>query len=375
MRQRTFRLGVVYAAAIAAVAGVLTATVVIAQQRAAAAMATAGQAFLASLTPDQRQKASFPLQSEEWTRWHFIPVSMFERHGIALKEMTPQQRELAQNLLKASLSQSGYQTATAIMALEAILGPLEERQRAEAAASGGRGPAVIVRDPENYFFALFGQPSATTQWGWRAEGHHVSLHFAVDGAKTSVTSTPIFFGSNPATVPEGMPNAGLRVLAAEEDTARALVLALDDKQRAAAIASPTAPGDILTMTQLKPDPANLSGRGAAPQPAGLAAAQMTPAQRDLLMKVIDSYSSAMLPEVAADRMAKARAAGLEKLTFTWFGPTEKGQKYYYRVQGPTFLIEHNNTQNNGNHVHSVWRDFNGDFGRDLLAEHMAAFRH
>jgi Protein of unknown function (DUF3500) len=360
---RRVLLCVAIATAVAAAAATVAA---LAQQRAAAAMARSGQDFLSSLTPPQRQRAVFPLQSEEWTRWHFIPVSMFERHGLPVKDMTEPQREKARALLAASLSQSGYQTATSIMSLETILGQLEERERTAAAASGGRGPAVLVRDPENYFFSVFGEPSTSSQWGWRLEGHHVSLHFAVDGAKLAVTSTPLFFGSNPAVVPEGLPRAGLRILGPQEDAARALLMALDERQRAQAIVSPTAPGDIISMTKVKADPLN---------PSGLPAAEMTRPQRDLLMTLIDAYSSAMLADVAADRMSKMRDAGVEKIAFAWFGPTEKGQKYYYRVQGPTFLIEHNNTQNNGNHIHSVWRDFNGDFGRDLLAEHMAAFPH
>ena len=349
-----------------AVAGAAAAAAGLVQQRAAASMAKSGQDFLSSLAPEQRQRAVFPLQSDEWTRWHFIPVSMFERHGLPVKDMTAPQREKARALLAASLSQSGYKTATAIMSLETILGQLEDRERAQAAASGGRGPAVFVRDPDNYYFSVFGAPSTSAQWGWRLEGHHVSLHFAIDGAKLAVSSTPLFFGSNPAVVPEGLPQAGLRILAPQEDTARALLGALDDKERVQAIVAPTAPGDIISMTQVKADPLN---------PSGLPAAQMTPAQQALLMKVIDAYGSAMLPEVAADRLGRIKSAGMEKIAFAWFGSTEKGQKYYYRVQGPTFLIEHNNTQNNGNHIHSVWRDFNGDFGRDLLAEHMAAFPH
>jgi hypothetical protein len=128
----------------------------------------------------------------------------------------------------------------------------------------------------------------------------------------------------------------------------------------------TAPNDIVTHNALKADPQS---------PAGIAAADLQPAQRDLLMKVIDSYSSAMAPDIAADRLAKLRQAGLEKITFAWAGPAERGQKHYYRVQGPTFLVEFDNTQNNGNHIHSVWRDFNGDFGRDLLREHVSSVPH
>jgi hypothetical protein len=339
--------------------------------RASAEMSRAAQAFLASLSPEERQRATFPLVSDEWTRWHFIPVIQFERHGLALKDMTEPQRQLARDLLKVSVSQSGYQTATSIMALESVLGVLEDAQRAaaaEALAAGrgrGNGPAVIPRDPVNYFFSVFGDPTAKAGWGWRVEGHHVSLHFAVDNGKMMVSSTPIFFGSNPARVPSG-PQEGLRILGAQEDAGRALVTSLDDAQKAVAIYQPNAPGDIATSNTVNINPLS---------PGGLAASAMTPAQRDLLMKLVDVYSSAMLPEVAAERMAKITAAGTDKITFAWAGPIAAGQRYYYRVQGPTFLIEHNNTQNNGNHVHSVWRDFNGDFGRDLLAEHMAAFAH
>jgi hypothetical protein len=199
----------------------------------------------------------------------------------------------------------------------------------------------------------------------RVEGHHLSMHFAIDGAKVAVVSTPSFMGSNPAEVREG-PKAGLRVLGAQEDAARALLAGLTDAQRTTAVIAPTPPGDVETGTDVEVDPLS---------PAGVLAADMTAAQRDLLMKIVDTYTATQTPDVAADRMAKIRAAGLEKIGFAWAGSTEKGQRYHYRVQGPTFLIEHNNTQNQGNHVHSVWRDFDGDFGRDLLAEHLKAVAH
>ena len=328
-------------------------------------MATSAQAFLASLTADQKQKASFALTSDEWTRWHFIPVVQFARNGLALKDMTPPQRQKAHDLLKASLSAAGDRIAEATMANEALLGQIEDADRAAAAASGGRGPAMIPREPDNYFVSIFGEPSAKAGWGWRFEGHHVSLHFSIDNGKMSVTSTPLFFGANPAEVKSG-PTAGTRILGAEEDAARALLNSLDATQKTTAIIAEAAPGDMVTGAKVDITPLT---------PPGLAATQMTPAQRDLLMKLVDVYLGMALPEVAADRQAKIKAAGTEKITFAWAGSTEKGQKYHYRVQGPTFLIEHNNTQNNGNHVHSVWRDFNGDFGRDLLAEHMKAFPH
>jgi len=162
------------------------------------------------------------------------------------------------------------------------------------------------------------------------------------------------------------PKAGLRVLAGEEDTARALVLALDDAQRATAVIAATALGDIVTMTKVQIDPLS---------PVGVLGAAMTPKQRELLMSVIGAYTSAMAEDVAADRLAKIRSAGIERVAFAWAGGTAKGQQHYYRVQGPTFLIEYDNFQSNGNHIHSVWRDFNGDFGRDLLREHLKTVPH
>jgi hypothetical protein len=331
----------------------------VARQRASGAMATGASAFLESLTPEQRAKASFALASEEYTRWHFVPTAQFPRQGLAMREMTDAQRERAHALLKASLSQTGYTTATAIMDLENVLHEIEQ----------GRGPAGPngwpYRDPGQYFFSVFGTPSAAGAWGLRVEGHHLSLHFAVNGSKAQVSSSPAFFGSNPGEVREGA-KKGLRVLGSQEDAGRALLDALSAEQKTTALIAPTAPGDIATRTLVKVDPLT---------PSGLMAADMTPAQRDLLLKVIDVFASTMPADVAADRISKIKAAGIEKIGFAWAGSFEKGQRYHYRVQGPSFVIEHNNTQNNGNHVHSVWRDFNGDFGRDILGEHLAATAH
>ena len=211
---------------------------------------------------------------------------------------------------------------------------------------------------------MFGTPGAKAPWGWRVEGHHLSLHF-VAGSGTAVSSSPAFFGTNPAEVRQG-PETGKRLLGGQEDTARALLMALDPAQRATATFAADAPTDILTMTKVTIDPLT---------PGGLAASAMTPAQRTLLSQVIDAYTSKMADDIAADRKAKISAAGMDKITFAWAGGTERGVKHYYRVQGPTFLIEYDNTQNNGNHVHSVWRDFDGDFGRDLLRDHLKSVNH
>ena len=336
---------------------------VVAQQRSAPSMATAATNFLASLTPEQRQRATFAFDSAERMRWHFVP--QFERNGLQIREMTEPQRKLAHELLKSGLSQRGYMTATEIMDLETVLGALEAAERA-AAPQPPRGQP-LVRDTERYFFSVFGTPSASghaAPWGWRVEGHHVSLHFTiVDG--TIAAGAPTFFGSNPAEVRAG-PKKGLRILGAEEDAARALLNALDVSQREKTIISADAPGDMITMANVKIDPLS---------PSGIAAASLTAAQRDLLQKLIDVYTGYMAADIAADRIARYRKAGFEKIAFAWAGPLERGKKHYYRIQGPTFLVEYDNTQNDGNHIHSVWRDFDGDFGRDLLREHLKSVAH
>jgi len=248
------------------------------------------------------------------------------------------------------------------MDLETVLRALEAAERA-AAPQPPRG-TPLERDPEKYFFSIFGTPSVKDTWGWRVEGHHVSLHFTVVNG-TMVASSPSFFGSNPAEVRQG-PKKGLRILGAEEDAARALLESLDASQRTKAIINGTAPGDMVTMANVNIDPLS---------PSGLDAGAMTVAQRELLMKLLDVYIGKMASDIADDRLARVRKAGIEKVGFAWAGETERGKKHYYRVQGPTFLIEYDNTQNDGNHIHSVWRDFNGDFGRDLLREHLKSTPH
>jgi len=324
--------------------------------KSAAAMTTAATKWLETLTPEQRQQATFPNNSEEKVRWNFIPTNMFPRKGVPWKEMTEPQRKAAHELLKASLSQKGYLTATSIMELETLLHAIEN-------SDGKKG--ANVRDPELYFFTLFGTPAPKNVWGLRVEGHHVSLHFTVAN-NTTVDNTPAFFGTNPAEVRVEGPKKGLRILGSMEDAARALMATFDESQKAAAIYDKVAPGDILTKNN--PTFEALS-------PDGVAAANLKPAQRDLLMKVIETYTVQMADDVAADRLAKIKAAGVEKVTFAWAGETEVGKKHYYRIQGPTFLVEYDNTQNDGNHVHSVWRDFTGDFGRDLLRDHVQGVAH
>jgi hypothetical protein len=353
------RLGLV-----AALIGALAIGSTIAAERSSSTMARAAMTLVKSLAPAQLQQAAFPFESDERTHWHFIPTETFPRKGLLMRDMSPTQHGLMRDLLKAGLSQRGYLTATSIMDLETVLKALEAAQRA-AGPQPPRG-TPLERDPEKYFFSIFGTPTPTQKatWGWRIEGHHVSLHFTiVDGMM--VAASPSFFGSNPAEVREG-PSKGLRILGAEEDAARTLLQSLDPPQRARAIIDAAAPGDMLTMANVDINPLS---------PSGLEAAAMTAPQRDLLLKLLDVYSGMMAADLAEARLARVRKAGFDKVAFAWAGDTERGRKHYYRVQGPTFLIEYDNTQNDGNHIHSVWRDFNGDFGRDLLREHLRSVAH
>lgn len=322
--------------------------VVVATEQTAARMASAAQAFLASLGADERALAQFDYASPERIRWHFIPDEMFPRKGLTFRAMSPVQREKARALLRTGLSAAGFATATAIIELEDVLRAIENSPR-------------FARSPLDYHVTVFGDPARRGSWGWRVEGHHLSLHFSIAGGRV-VASSPAFTGANPAEVRDG-PARGTRVLGALEDTGRALVEALTDGQRQEAVLAGVAPGDIVS--------ANTNDIGPL-GPPGLPASRMTPPQRALLTKTIDAYAALMADDVAAERRRRLTDAGTDAITFSWAGPLTRGAKHYYRVQGPTFLIEYDNTQNDGNHIHAVWRDFQGDFGRDVLREHVAA---
>ena len=307
-------------------------------------MTQAARHFLASLTPEQRAKAAIAFPDGERLNWHYIPK---ERKGLPLLEMAPPQKALAQALLSAGLSQQGYIKAVTIMSLEDVLRVMENDD-------GNR------RNPEKYYFSVFGEPSDTGTWGFRVEGHHLSQNFTVVNGQ--VADTPSFFGSNPAEIREG-PRKGLRTLAMEEDLGRDLLESLTAEQKKVAIVTTEAYKDILTEASRK---AALEG-----QPSGLSAAKMTKKQFDLLENLIAGYAQNVPEQLAQARMEHLKKAGTN-VFFAWAGVEQRGGPHYYRVQAPTFLIEYDNTQNNANHIHSVWRDFNGDFGLDLLAMHYQA---
>jgi Protein of unknown function (DUF3500) len=337
---------------VAALAVVYVTSVTIASEKTASAMATAAKAWLASLSPEQREQAVLPFDAPDRTAWHYVPNEMFPRKGVTLGTMTDAQKALARDLLKTGMSQRGYMTAGQIMELEKVLQMIEGDKR--------RFP----RDPGAYAFAVFGTPAASSPWGWRFVGHHINFHFTIVDGRL-VGNTPTFLGANPAEVREG-PQKGQRTLGNEEDAARALLDSLDPSERSVAIVQTTAPNEMLTENRTAVDPLS---------PIGLKASAMTPPQRELLTKLIEVYTGVMAADIASDRMEKVRKAGLENVAFAWAGETERGKKHYYRIQGPTFLVEYDNAQNDGNHIHSVWRDFNGDFGRDLLREHLRAVPH
>ncbi len=307
----------------------------------ASVMTDAAKAFVTSLTPAQRSQATFQFSNEERFDWHYIPKA---RKGLALRDMTPEQKQLAHALLAAGLSQQGYIKAVSIMSLDEVLKVLE----------GGKGP---MRDPEGYFFTVFGEPSATGTWGYRIEGHHVSQNFTIVDGK--VQGAPSFFGTNPAEIREG-PRKGLRVLAREEDLGRQLVKSFTADQRKTAVVSKDAPKEILTEASRK---AALNG-----QPSGLIASKMTAPQRAMFQSLLDEYCRNMTDQIDQTREDQIKKAG-DNIYFAWAGGEEPGQGHYYRIQSPSFLVEFDDTQDNANHIHSVWRDFNGDFGLDLLKEH------
>jgi hypothetical protein len=298
-------------------------------------MATAAERFVASLSSDQAAKARYEFDAPERLDWHFIPR---ERKGLPIKELAPEQRALAFGLLNTGVAASGFLKATSIMSLEAILRELEQ----------GRGP---LRDPERYFLTIFGTPGDRGKWGWRIEGHHLSLNFVIEDGKINA-ATPAFFGANPAEVRQG-PRQGLRTLADRDDRALRLLQALDENQRKTALFSAEAPGEIRAANTPQPptDPA-----------VGIAYADLNRDQQAMFRALFESYAEDMPEEVSRAWLGEIKRAGFDAVRFAWAGGADRSQKHAYRVQGPTFLIEFNNTQNGANHIHSVWRNMLGDFG-------------
>lgn len=311
-----------------------------------ARMAAAAEKFLSLLTPEQKTQAAFVFDSKERINWNFVPMQDKERQptrkGVRLQVLNEAQKKAALELLAAGTSPEGYKAATTIMSLESILNELEK----------GKGN---VRSPEWYFVSIFGTPSKTGKWGWRFEGHHLSLSYTLDGGKV-VAATPAFFGANPAEVKSG-DRKGLRVLPESEDPVQKLVASLTDEQR-----------KVVVQPKQFPEIEQGKARPMVGPAVGLPASKMDAAQKELLTRILSGYASRMPADVATEQMEAVKAAGVDKVHFAYAREDSKpGKPYTYRVQGPTFVIEFLNVQgdaanNPANHIHSSWRNMAGDFG-------------
>ena len=318
----------------------------VAAQSPAAKMRTAMERVLAALPEKGRAQAMRAFEDRDRTDWHYTPRS---RNGISFKEMDKAARDAVHALLRTALSAPGYRKVVNIIELEIVLREIET--------------FGWMRDPERYHLTLYGTPDAAKRWGWRFEGHHLSLNFTLAGDKL-VVDTPSFLGANPATVAAG-PRKGLRALGEEHDAGWALLESLGEAQRREAVFEARTYGDIVTANKDKVEPLAA---------VGIAGAKLDEKQRALLWMLIEVYAGSFESGLAQARLARAKQGGIEAIRFSWAGSTVRGKPHYYRVQGALFLIEYDASQNDGNHIHTVWRDFSGDFGRDLLREHYAAAR-
>ena len=311
----------------------------------AAAMVDSARRWLASLDGDRRAKATYHYLDGERIFWYYPPLN---RHGLPLRDMTEPQRALALELLSTGLTEETNRQANLIIEHELVLGPLEAEW----------DQVTFVRDPELYYWTVFGEPGRNDPWGWRVEGHHLSVHYSVWGDQV-IAVTPLFLGANPAEVRKG-PKEGLRILGRREDLAIELVGSLDAGQRSKAVIHDKAPWDIL-------------GYNTSKQPIhadeGLAARDMNGTQQEILMTLISEYVNGVPAAVAEERLATIRQSGLDDFRLVWAGGLDRSRDHYYRIHGGNFIVEFDNIQNGANHIHSVWRDVENDFAQDVLRDH------
>lgn len=305
--------------------------------------------FLGALNDEQRKKANLDFEDLNRETWHFLPAVSFAREGIALLELNEEQKLLAFSLLKNHLSEAGYIKIQSIVSLENVLAEL----------SGD----PVYRDPLKYYITIYGNPNQDKIWSWSFEGHHVSLNFTVSEDKTSFS--PRFLGSNPGMVKIGK-RKGERVLGKEEDLAFELINSMTDEQLKQTIFQATSFQEILTRNETKVEPLS---------PPGIQAKLLDKNQQSILVGLIEEYLATIPVNLAEERFRAIKIAEFNDISFGWAGSTNISKGHYYRIQGDTFLIEFDNTQNNANHVHTVWRDFYGDFGRDLIKEHYDNSEH
>jgi Protein of unknown function (DUF3500) len=341
-------------------------------------MRAAADALLSNLSGEQLARAFFPFDAEDERRdWDFIPK--YRPRGLPLRQMSDRQQVLAQQLIASALSLPGYAQAVSIMAFENVLRELNKDRMGLVASE--------VRHAGKYQFSFFGEPQAEQTWAWRMVGHHVALNFTiVDG--TYVAPTPLLFGAEPAEF------GVFRPLVDDEDHGFALLDALDADQRRRAIIHDVAPPDFVTRVVRKLGDEELPGdhelgfdhyvisdqdremlKWLRHDARGLHGASMTTSQLSMFRNLVAAYVERLPPDVAAQHMDRLTGAGLERFAFAWAGHPERGQPHYYRVQGPSFLLEFENAQVGGglpepaNHIHTVWRDPDNDFGDDLLLRH------
>ena len=312
-------------------------------------MSEACAAFLQSLNTDQRGMATVGYLELERFYWYYPPGN---RRGLALRDMDDDQRGLAFAIIASGLAQRSYGHTRQIIALEALLGELEKEW----------GTVTFERDPELYYFTVFGDPSGDDPWGWRVEGHHVSLHFSIWGDEV-IAVTPLFLGSNPAEVRQG-PQKGLRILGDREDMAFGLMESLDAGQRSKAILFDKAQYDILTYNSTK---------ASLPPEEGLPASRMSGTQRETLLALVTEYVGQVRTELSQQKLAAMREEGIDGLHLAWGGPVDRSKGHYYRIHGGNFVVEFMNQQNEANHIHSVWRDVENDFAYDVMREHLLLY--
>ena len=316
----------------------------------AAGMTKAAKRFVESLSGDQRDKTIYEYMDGERIFWYYPPVN---RHGLALRDMDDDQRQLAYSLMETGLTDRSFDQAKLIIEHESVLGPLEKEA----------GVTSFVRDPDLYYWTVFGEPGSDKEpWGWRVEGHHISLNFSLWGDKF-ISMTPFFFGANPAEVRKG-PKKGLRILDQREDLGFELMNSLDQGQTSKATIYGEAPYDILTYN---------ASRVSLPPEEGLPASKMNDTQKDILRNLVNVYVNQVRTDMAQEKLQRLEEEGFDGLHWAWGGPVEEGKAHYYRIHGGNFVVEFDNRQNGANHIHSVWRDVENDFANDVLREHLLLY--
>ena len=305
--------------------------------------------FLKSLDKDQRETAVFEVDNSTREFWSYLPGAMMPRAGIKFSEMSDDQKKLALTLLESSLSAKGFSKVERIIMLEGVLAEIDNNPE--------------FRDPEKYSIAFYGNPEKDKIWGWSFEGHHLSLNFTNVNGKLAVA--PRFFGASPATILSG-PHKGKRTLGAESDLGLDLIESMDESQLLSTRFHNEVYLDIVSGNAMELSPLD---------PVGIAYTELSDSQKSILKSLINEYASALPKTVADQRMKQIREEGMHNIHFGWAGPARRGSAHYYRIQGKSFLIEFDHTFNDNNHIHTVWRDFQGDFCRDLIREHYAQIDH